>query len=70
MAQSVKSLPHKHEDLSLKPLQHIQKARHSSYASPVIPVLGRQRWPDPQSFLASQSSQISKFQAQEQTSQK
>jgi hypothetical protein len=47
MAQSVKYLSHKHEDLIWSPTIHVKKA------DSVIPALRRQKWEVPWAFLAS-----------------
>lgn len=59
MAQSVKYLTCKHENLI--PSTHIEKRIGLWQSNSVIPVWGRWRWMDPGTLLASQSSQISKL---------
>ena len=67
MAQLVKYVPNKQEDLSLD-LQYSHKQQ--AYQHCVVSVLGRQKQEEPCSLLAGQSSQSVSFRCSERLSQK
>lgn len=62
MAQLVKCLPHKHEELTLIPRTHTEKP--CGTVPPAIPVLGKWRRQDSWDLPATQSISVSELQIQ------